>query len=224
MQDLATGAVAGVNAGAPFPAASTVKLGLLAGALARLGARPERTPEAYDLRAMTTFSSNLATNRLLGRLGGAATAADGLRRLGAGASTFPGGYLVGFELGPPPTSGRVTTAQDLGRMLFSLHAAAVGTPGAQRDTGLTVHQARLALGWLLASEQRGDNASLLAGGVAAGTPIAQKNGWLDDARHAAGIVYAPEGPRIAVLLTYDAGGVPIADARRIGGRVAAAGG
>jgi hypothetical protein len=109
-------------------------------------------------------------------------------------------------------------------MLFSLHAAAVGTPAARRETGLTVHQARLALGWLLASEQRGDNGSLLAGGVPEGTPIAQKNGWLNDARHAAGIVYAPAGPRIAVLLTYDARGVPFDAARRIGARVAAAGG
>ena len=231
VQDLTSGATAGMGAATAFPAASTVKLGLLTGALARLGARPERSPDAYDLRAMTTFSSNLATNRLLARLGGVATAADGLRRLGARASTFPGGYVIG-ELqpglpaartgaAPPRVSGRVTTAQDLGRMLFSLHAAAVGTPAARRETGLTVHQARLALGWLLASEQRGDNASLLAGGVAPGTPIAQKNGWLNDARHAAGIVYAPEGPRITVLLTYDARGVPIDAARRVGARVAA---
>jgi beta-lactamase class A len=231
VQDLTTGASAGVGAGASFPAASTVKLGLLAGALARLGARPERRPEAYDLRAMAGFSSNLATNRLLERLGGAATAADGLRRLGAARSTFPGGYLVGFELqpalpaagpgtAPPRTSGRVTTARDLARMLFSLHAAAVGAPGARRETGLTAHQARLALGWLLSSEQRGDNAGLLAGGVPEGTPIAQKNGWLDAARHAAGILYLPEGPRIAVVLSYDARGVSLDAARRLGARVA----
>ena len=223
VHDLTTGAAAGVNAGAAFPAASTVKLGLMAGALRRLGAAPERSAYAYDLRAMAGWSSNLATNRLLRRLGGPATAADGLRRLGARASTFPGEYIVGTELAPPRVSSRVTTAEDLGRMLFAIHAAAAGAPGARARTGLTAHQARLALGWLLASQQRGDNASLLAGGVPTGTPIAQKNGWIRAARHGAGILYGPRGPVIAVVLTYDEAGVGAAAARALGARVAAAG-
>ena len=171
---------------------------------------------------MAGWSSNLATNRLLRRLGGPATAADGLRRLGARASTFPGEYIVGTELAPPRVSSRVTTAEDLGRMLFAIHAAAAGAPGARARTGLTAHQARLALGWLLASQQRGDNASLLAGGVPAGTPIAQKNGWIRAARHGAGILYGPRGPVIAVVLTYDEAGVGAAAARALGARVAAA--
>ncbi len=233
VQDLADGRTAGVAAGAPFPAASTVKIGLLVGALARLGPSPERSRLAYDLRAMAGWSSNLATNRVLRRLGGTRVAADGLRRLGARASTFPGEYLVGTELqpslpapgpgaAPPAVSRRVTTAQDLGRMLFSLHAAAVGAPGARAATGLTAHQARLGLGMLLASQQRGDNAGLLAGGVPPGTPIAQKNGWIRAARHAAGIVYLDRGPAIVVLLTYDERGVGLARARTLGARVAAA--
>lgn len=230
IQDLTTGSVAGVNQAARFPAASTVKLGLLVDCLVRLGATPERSRFAYDLKAMTTWSSNLATNRLLGAFGVAA-ATDGLRRLGASASTFPGEYIVGTELqpgfpaagggsSPPAVSARVTTAEDLARMLFAIHASAVGVPAARRETGLTVHQARLALGWLLASQQRGDNVSLLAGG-AAGDPIAQKNGWLRAARHAAGIVYTRGGPRIVVLLTYDAGGVGLAEGRSLGRRLAA---
>ena len=230
VQDLATGDTAGVNAGAAFPAASTVKLGLMAGALARLGARPETSAYAYDLRAIAAWSSNLATNRILRRLGGTATAADGLRRLEARFSTFPGEYIVGTDLqpalpgagaagGPPAVSRRVTTARDLARMLYAVHASAVGAPGARAGTGLTAHQARLMLGWLLASEQRGGNASLLAGG-AAGAPIAQKNGWIDAARLGAGIVYAPRGPVIAVLVTYDPAGVGLAEARVVGARVA----
>jgi beta-lactamase class A len=231
VQDLTTGATAGVAAGAPFPAASTVKIGLLVGALARLGGAPERSPLAHDLRAMAGWSSNLATNRVLRRLGGAATAADGLRRLGARSSTFPGEYIVGTELQPalpapgagpvpPRVSRRVTTAQDLGRMLFALHAAAVGAPGARARTGLTAHAARLGLGWLLGSQQRGDNASLVAPGLPAGTPVAQKNGWIRSARHGAAIAYTPRGPVIAVLLTYDARGVSLSRARAIGARVA----
>jgi beta-lactamase class A len=230
LQDLAGGDVAAVNADAAFPAASTVKLGLLAGSLARLGAAPERSALAYDLRAMTTWSSNLATNRLLRRLGGTATAIDGLRRLGARSSTFPGEYIVGTQLqpglpsvaggaAPPRTSRRVTTARDLARMLYAIHATAVGAPGARAQTGLTAHQARLALGWLLASQQRAGNVSLLAGGAAPGTPIAQKNGWIRSARHAAGIVYGPGGPAIVVVLTYDNAGVGLAAARTLGRRV-----
>ena len=63
------------------------------------GRRPERSAYAYDLRALAGWSSNLATNRLLRRFGVGA-AADGLRRLDARRSTFPGEYIVGTELQP----------------------------------------------------------------------------------------------------------------------------
>lgn len=232
VQDLATGTAGAANAGALFPAASTVKLGLLAAGLATLGGRPARSRHYYDLRAMARWSSNLATNRLLDRLGGSAAVANGLRRLGARESTFPGGYVVGtarqprlaltgIDVQPPAVSRRVTTAQDLAHMMFAITAAAAGAPDARRETGLTAGQARLALGWLLASEQRLENRSLLAGGVARATPIAQKNGWLRAARHGAGVIFAPTGPKIAIVLTYDAGGVSPSVGRAVGARVAA---
>jgi hypothetical protein len=221
VHDLTDGRSAGAGAGLRFPAASTVKLGLMAAVLARLGGAPERSAHAYDLRAMAAWSSNLATNRLLRRFGGAATAEAGLRRLGATASTFPGEYIVGTQVGPPAVSRRVTTARDMGRMLLALHGAAAGDRAAVAATGLTVHQARLAVGWLAASEQRGDNASLVAGGAAPGTPIAQKNGWIRAARLAGAIVYRPKGPAVVALATYDDRGVSLAAARALGGRVAA---
>jgi hypothetical protein len=221
VHDLVDGRSAGVGAGLPFPAASTVKLGLMAAVLARLGGAPERSANAYDLRAMATWSSNLATNRLLERFGGPATAQQGLRRLGARASTFPGDYIVGTQVGPPRVSRRVTTARDLGRMVLSLHSAAAGDRAAVASTGLTVHQARLAIGWLAASQQRGGNVSLLAGGVAPGALVAQKNGWIRAARLTAGIVYRPRGPAVVALATYDGGGVSLAAARAQGARVAA---
>jgi beta-lactamase class A len=221
VHDLTDGRSAGAGSDLRFPAASTVKLGLMAAVLARLGGAPERSPYAYDLRAMATWSSNLATNRLLRRLGGAATATEGLRRLGARASTFPGEYIVGTQVAPPVVSRRVTTARDLGRMLLSLHSAAAGERAAVASTGLTVHQARLAIGWLAASQQRGDNASLVAGGVAPGAVVAQKNGWIRAARLGAALVYRPQGPAIVTLLTYDDRGVSLAAAQAQGGRVAA---
>ncbi len=229
-QDLASGTAGGWNADARFPAASTVKLGLLVGALARPGPGPSAL--RYDLAAMTTWSSNLATNRLLDRLGdGAALAQETLVRLGARSSTFPGGYIVGTELQPalpssgapdppPPVSRRVTTARDLARVLFAIHAAATGSAQARRESGLTARAARLALGWLLASEQAGDNAGLVAGGVAAGTPIAQKNGWLRAARHGAALVYDAAGPRIVVVMTYRGSGVTRSRAAALGARAA----
>ena len=230
VQDLTTGEAAGMNASAPFPAASTVKLGLMVGALVRLGASPETTAYGYDLRQMAGWSSNLAANRILRRLGGTATAADGLRRLGTASSTYPGEYIVGTALqpslpsagssgGPPRVSQRVTTAQDLARMLYGIHASAVGAPGARAQTGLTAHQARLLLGWLLASQQRGDNASLLAGG-AQGLPIAQKNGWINSGRLGAGIIYTARGPVISVVVTYDDAGVSLGEGQALGGRIA----
>ncbi|WP_217924913.1 serine hydrolase [Miltoncostaea oceani] len=230
VQDLTTGEAAGINAGAAFPAASLVKLGLMAGTITKLGGAPARSAYAYDLKAMAGWSSNLANNHLLRRLGGAATAQEGLRRLGARSSTFPGEYIVGTELqpslpgassggAPPSVSQRVTTAQDMGRMLYAIHASAVGAPGARAQTGLTAHQARLMLGWLLSSQQRADNVSMLAGG-ASGAPIAQKNGWINSARHGAGIIYTDRGPMIAVMLTYDSSGVSISQGQSLGSRIA----
>lgn len=230
VQDLTSGATAGVHAAALFPAASTVKLGLMAGALARTGSARVLSRYDYDFRAIAGWSSNLATNRLLRRFGGAATARDGLRRLGARQSTFPGEYLVGTELqpglpagdadaAPPRVSERVTSVRDLARMLFALHATATGAPGSRSQTGLSTGQARLMLGWLLHSQQRGDNLSLVAGGAPAGTPIAQKNGWIRSTRLAAAIVYADRGPVIVALAAYDPAGASLGAAAGLGARV-----
>jgi beta-lactamase class A len=203
--DLRTGRVAGWNTDARFPAASTVKLGVLLAVAARLR-HPERSPLDYDLRAMTSWSSNLAANRLVERFG-AGAAQDALRRAGAWRSTYPHGYRVGtaradVERQPPFVSGRVTTARDLGRLLYVLHAGALGNRRALAATRLDADRSQYALRLLLESELRGANIGLVRPFVAASIPVAQKNGWLHDARHTAAIVYGPSGPRIVVVLTY----------------------
>jgi len=104
--------------------------------------------------------------------------------------------------------------------LLALHAAAAGRTDARAATGLTLHQARLGLAMLLDSEQRDDNRSLVAGGLPASTPVAQKNGWLRRARHGAAIAYLPSGPRIVVLLTYSGAGVTRERAATLGAAVA----
>ena len=237
VQNLRTGRAAGYNAGARFPAASTVKLGLLAGSIAALGPNPQASRYFEDLREMAGWSSNLATNRLVQRLGSGcdsgaeALSTEGLRRLGAKVSTFTGCYIVGTELqpampagsavsSPPLETARVTSAQDLSRMLYSLQAAAAGVGPARQETRLTQQQARLALGLLLASQQVGDNRSNFLGGLPAGTLVAQKNGWLRRARHGVALVFGPSGPSIVAMVTYRDSGVSPAEAAAFGARIA----
>jgi beta-lactamase class A len=223
VHDLVRGTSAGWNADARFPGASTVKLGVLLAALQRLRF-PERSPSDYELRAMIGWSSNLATNLLVERFG-ASAAQVALRRAGAHRSTFPQGYRVGSARAdvqdqPPLVSGRVTTARDLGRILYVLHGCALGNVPALRATGLDPARCGYALRLLLASELRGNNVGLVRPFVSHQIPIAQKNGWLHDARHTAALVYGPDGPKIVVVLTY-APGLRIGTARQLGRKVMA---
>jgi beta-lactamase class A len=224
VHDLFSGTTASWNADARFPAASTVKLGVLLAALQRLR-RPERSTLDYDLRTMTGWSSNLATNLLVRRFGASAAQAA-LRRAGAFRSTFPQGYRVGTARAevqdqPPLVSARVTTARDLGRILYVLHGCALGNAPAVRATGLDPRRCAYALRLLLNSELRGNNVGLVRPFVSPRTPVAQKNGWLHDARHTAAIVYFQNGPKIVVVLTY-AQNLRLATARRLGQVVLAA--
>jgi beta-lactamase class A len=223
-RDLTTGAEASWNDTARFPAASTVKLGVLAAALRQFAPYPEEQPAFYDLRALAGWSSNLAANRLAHRIGGAAVAQAELRRLGADSSTYRGNYTVGTALvprSPPAVSATVTTARDLALVLTTLQRVAIGDPKARARSGLSVHGARVALGLLLSSQPAGDNAGLLRPALGGALPIAQKQGWLRSARLTAAIVYTGRGPRIVVICAY-APGLSRASAQLLGRRVAAA--
>jgi beta-lactamase class A len=221
VHDLVTGRVAGWNSDARFPAASTVKLGVLAAALRAIEAAPARSRLWYDLRQLTGWSSNLAANRLLARLGGSGVA-EGLAGLGMTSSTYPGPFRVGTARldapkPPPLATGRYTTARDLGRALYALQAAASGNRLQQRRTGLSRARARLALELLLAGWGRGDNAGLVRPFLGA-VPVAQKNGWLTDTRLTAAIVYARSGPKVVVVLAHRPS-LPYREAQSLGKRV-----
>ncbi len=217
VHDLGTGAWAGWNSDASFPAASTVKLGVLAEALRR-GNAPG-SPLWYDLRQLTGWSSNLAANRLTRRLGGEAVVAASLRRMGARASTYPGPYRAGtsaaVDAPRPPAHGhwRVTTAHDLGRLLYALHAAAAGNRAVARRTGLSRIEAGRGIALLVHSTRGG----LLEPFFSA--PVAHKEGWISDLRASAAIVYG-RTPRIVVVLAYRPE-ITEAEARALGRRVAA---
>lgn len=222
VHDLKTGRAAGWNSDARFPAASTVKLGVLASALARTAPRPQRSRLWYDLRQLAGWSSNLATNRVVARIGGEPAVERALDRLGARSSTYPGPYRAGTAAGdapkpPPHGHTRVTTASDLGRALYTIQGAAVGNRWLQHRSGLSARSARLALALLLTSSSAGENRGLLRPFLR-GTPVAQKNGWLSDTRATAAVVYRARRPMIVVVLAYRPG-ITRGEALALGRRV-----
>lgn len=220
VHDLKTGTTAGWNSDAPFPAASMVKLAVMIAALDRYGPRPERSAAWRDIRDLAVWSSNLATNRLLARIGVAASERV-LRRVGARSSTVFGPYRLGTSVAgdtPRPLpflAYRRTTARDMGKVLFELHAAALGNRLSMRRTGLSRHEARVGLALLLSSDRRGDNAGILR----PSGPAAQKHGWTTKVRHTGAIVYGPAGPRIVVVLTFRPDEVSLRASRQLGARV-----
>lgn len=217
VHDLRTGRFAGWNEDLRFPAASTVKLGALAAAL-----RTSRIPEAgrwwYDTRQIGAWSSNLAANRILAGLGYSAVS-DGLRRLGMTSSTYPGPYRATTGRGAPPPGSyiRITTARDLGRALYRLHAGAHGDRNALGLLGLSRRQAQAGVRILLSAQRASDNLGLLRPWLG-GTPVAEKNGWLSDTRLTASIVYGRRGPVIVIVAAYRPE-LEVAEARRFGREV-----
>ena len=220
VHDLRTGRTGGVDADVRFPAASTVKLGVLAAALAS-HPRPERSPLIYDATQIAQWSSNLGANRIVSRLGLGAVAA-GFRRLGMTSSTYPGLYRAGTAAGPPGAHTRVTTPRDLGRALFRLHAAALGRPWALRATGLSREQANTGRTLLLGAQPTGDNAGLFRRWLAE-KRLVQKHGWISDSRLSAAIVYRRSGPVIVVVAAYRPG-VTLGEAQLLGREVLRAAG
>jgi hypothetical protein len=220
IHDLGSGRYAGYQADSQFAAASTVKLGALVAGL-RVSPNPERSAWWYDVRQIGFWSSNLAANRIAGGLGYRAIG-DGLRRLGMTSSTYPGPYRATTAWRPPGAHTRVTTARDLGRALYRLHAGAHGDARVLRLLGLTRRQAVAALRVLASAQPIGQNAGLLQPWLGA-TTVAQKNGWLSDTRTTAAIVYQDSRATIVVVEAFRPG-ITYAEAKKLGRDVLAAAG
>jgi hypothetical protein len=180
---------------------------------------PERSRWWYDMRQIGFWSSNLAANRIAGGLGYGAVG-EGLHRLGMSSSTYPGPYRATTAWRPPGAHTRVTTARDLGRALYRLHAGAHGDARVLRLLGLTRRQAVAGLRVLASAQPAGDNAGLLQPWLGRAT-IVQKNGWLSDTRMTAAIIYKGGKATIVVVEVYRPG-VTYADAKKLGHDVLAA--
>ena len=226
MQDLRTGAGASWNAGARFPAASTVKVAIAIEVLRRLGGKPPRGSRIDALlRKAIIPSDDRAANDLLTWLGGSTSGGAAyvnqlFRALGMDDTDMYGGYIITqgripIRAGAQPSFvGKRTTAADLATLMRSLNLAAVGQ-GRLARRGFRPPQARFLL-YLLAHSQVSRIDRFLP---PSRTVVLQKAGWISTALHDTGLVYWSGGSFVATVLTWNGRGVGVASdvlAGRIG--------
>jgi len=229
---LASGYGASYNAGATFPAASTLKLAILLTALSRDPVDPLDSTSWPLYRRLVIESSNAAANAVLVRIGGStsyggALVNDFARALGATATDMYGGYLLepderaisGAPIPPVAVSeqpsyprGKHTTAHDLGQLVTALVQAAAGR-GPAHGLGVSGREARTALWLLLHARHPG------LVGPATDLPVAHKVGYLARLQHDAAVVFAPDGPLVVAVMSDGAGGVSYTASRDWAARV-----
>jgi hypothetical protein len=217
VQSLTTGRGAAWNAAARFPAASTLKLGIAAAVLARHDGIP--SPDSWvgaELRKLLTWSDDEAANRLEVWLAGS-TSAGGrtvtslLHSLGLTNSEMYGGYLIDrspsaaipreADEQPGFGIGKYTTAADLSGLARAVWLAS-GNHGPLRasEPGFTVGDARHLL-FLLGRVQDPGKLDRRVGSIP-GVTVLHKAGWIDSARHDAGLVFWRGGVMVAAVMTW----------------------
>jgi beta-lactamase class A len=207
VRDLRTGLGATWNADTPFPAASTVKVGIAIEVLRVLRGQPPRGGRLDTLmRSMLVPSEDKPANELLTWLGGSTSGGAArvnaiFRSLGMNNTDMYGGYIV--QSARPSFVGKRTTAADLATLLREIHLATTGRGRlAERYRGSFVPSDARFLLYLLAHARPG-----WLGRFLPGVPFAHKPGWITKVRHDAGIAYRPEGPLQIVVLTWNGHGV-----------------
>jgi beta-lactamase class A len=243
VENLASGAAAAWNARATFPAASTLKLAIALTFLSRSDGPPAHGSLGDHLaRGMLVTSDNEAANRMLVLLGGS-TGAGGrlvnaaMRSIGLERTEMYGGYILGTSLEPPravaargvPLTvvsqpawgvGKSTTALDLARLHRAIWLASAGLgPLARGRSGVSAAEARYLL-YLMAHARDREKLGRVVG-LQPGVAVLHKSGWVDAARHDAGLVAWGGGIFVASVMTYrGAGAGPRSDV--LAGRVAEA--
>ena len=229
IRDLRRGTAAASNAGARFPSASTLKLGILLALFARSTVDPTASGTWSLVRSMIQSSSNRASNELLPSAGGAEGVNSLMASAGATSTDMCCPYLLegdeslGWSLHPPvppidvseqPTFPccKYTTAHDLGSLLVSLALATSGH-GPLVKAGVTAREARVAE-WLLIHTD-------YPGLVRPTVPyvVGHKAGWLPDMQHDAALVFSPRGTIVVAVMTYAPGGVSYSRAREATARL-----
>ena len=228
VENLTSGAAAAWNARATFPAASTLKLAIAVTLLTRVDG-PPGPGTALDglVRRMLDASDNESANRLLVLLGGSTSGGGHLvdavmRSIGLERTVMYGGYILETSLEPPreiaargvPLGvvdqpywgiGKATTAADLAELHRALWLGSVGLgPLGRGRSGVTPDEARYLL-YVLAHV--GDRAKLgRFVGERQGVVVLHKAGWIDPARHDAGLIAWRGGIFVAAVMTYRGGG------------------
>jgi beta-lactamase class A len=235
VQSLTGGAGAAWNARATFPAASTLKLAIATTVLAQHEGVPARGSSVDALlTSMLTHSDNASANALEVWLGGSTSAGshrinDLMRSIGLRDTEMYGGYELRtlwariplrVDRQPAYGYGKHTTAWDMSSLLRSVWLASGGRgPLRAEHTGFTTADGRYLL-WLLAHVS--DVPKLDR--VRTGNPdvvVMHKAGWVNTARHDAGLVFWRGGVFVASVMTWSSRGVGVS-ADVLAGRVATA--
>lgn len=228
VENLSTGQAAAWNARATFPAASTLKLAIAVAYLARSSGMPVAGSRSDRLmRGMLIGSDNAAANSALVSLGGSTNVGGRLvntlmRSLGLERTEMYGGYLIGTSLDldrelaargvplgvvaqPAWGVGKATTALDLAQLhrMVWLASAGLGPLGRPRS-GVDAGEARYLL-YLLGQAQPRSKLGRVTHGRA-GVVVLHKSGWIDAARHDAGLVVWEGGVLVAAVMTHRASG------------------
>jgi hypothetical protein len=229
VEDLATGAGAAWNARAAFPAASTLKLAIAVTVLTRVEGPPARGSELDRLvRQMLIPSDNGAANALLVRLGGSTSGGGYLvnatmQSIGLEHTEMYGGYVLGTALAAPSRDlagrgvplnvvsqpywgvGKSTTPLDLARLFRALWLSSGGLGPLERmGSGVTPAESRYLLYVLARVGDRGKLAR--SAGALPGVVVMHKAGWIDAARHDAGLIAWRGGILVAAAMTYSPAG------------------
>jgi len=228
VENLGTGAGAAWNARATFPAASTLKLAIAVAVLSRSDGPPSAGSFVDRLvRRMLDDSDNESANQLLVALGGSTSSGghvvDGvMRSIGLERTVMYGGYILGTSLGPTrevaargvPVSvveqpawgvGKATTAVDLARLHRAVWLASGGLgPLVRGGSGVSPAEARYLLYVLAHVRDHGKLGRFV--GRRPGGIVLHKAGWIDEARHDAGLVVWRGGVFVAAVMTYDHAG------------------
>ena len=234
VQSLTGGTGGSWNAKAQFPAASTLKLAIAATVLARHSGVPAPGSSVDGLmHSMITRSDNAAANALEVWLAGSTSAGSHqvnslLRSIGLVDSEMYGGYElralasgipVHVEQQPAFGFGKHTSAFDLATLLRAVWLAS-GSLGPLRraQPGFTAADGRYLL-WLLAHVTDSPKLDRVRDG-SPGVVVLHKAGWVNAARHDAGLVFWRGGVFVAGVMTWSARGAGTSS-DRLAGKVAA---